>query len=478
MKLSQVLEGIETLQPISQDVDVTDITCDSRVAKQGYIFAAIKGLTVDRLDFVPDVVKAGAVAILSDRPVETSVPVILVKNVRLAFGLIASHLFPSPNLKKLAITGTNGKTSSVFFTQQLLNKVGILTASMGTVGVNSPVWQENTTMTTADPDSLNKNFQKLQEKGVQVVCIEASSIGIEQDRIAGNIFEGGAFTNLTQDHLDLHKTMRNYLNAKKKLFDFVKADGVAVLNADIPEFQELKEYAQSKKLRLFTYGKNGTEAKLLSQEPTAKGQLLQLEVLGKKYTLQFPVIGDFQAYNLLDVLGLCYAAGADLKEIIPLAETLKAPDGRSEWVAEYNQGQIYVDYAHTPDALERLLISLRKHTTGRLICLFGCGGNRDNTKRPIMGEIANRLADVVYVTDDNPRDEDPASIRQMILQTCPKGIEVDNRVNAIHTAIDALQPDDLLVLAGKGHEDYQLIKGVKHHLYEKEEILNYLKTKQ
>ena len=478
MKLSEVLKGIEVLNSITQDVEVTDITCDSRQAKQGYIFAAIKGLVVDRLDFVPQVVEAGAVAILSDRPVETSVPVILVKNVRLAFGLIANRLFPSEKLKKLAVTGTNGKTSSVFFTQQLLNKLGILTASMGTVGIDSPVWHEPSSMTTADPDVLNKTFQRLQEKEVQVVCIEASSIGIEQDRIAGNVFEGAAFTNLTQDHLDLHKTMRNYLNAKKKLFDFVKPGGIAVLNADIPEFEELKEYALSKGLRLFSYGKNGQEAKLISQEPTAKGQLLTIEVLGKKYTIQFPVIGDFQAYNLLDVLGLCYAAGADLEKIIPLAEELKAPEGRSEWIAEYNHGQIYVDYAHTPDALERLLVSLRKHTTGRLICLFGCGGNRDNTKRPIMGEIANRLADVVYVTDDNPRDEDPAVVRQMILKACPKGIEVDNRVNAIHTAIDALQPDDLLVLAGKGHEDYQLIKGVKYHLYEKEEILNYLKTKK
>lgn len=277
-------------------------------------------------------------------------------------------------------------------------------------------------------------------------------------------FEAAAFTNLTRDHLDYHKTMAAYLEAKSKLFqNHLKKGGVAVLNADIPEYETLCSICAEKGARILSYGHQNADLQIISQMPMENGQQLELNLMGKRVSVFFPVVGDFQVMNCLAAIGLCLGIGADLDALVRLIPTLKAPVGRMDLVSELDNGaKVYVDYAHTPDAVERVLISLRAHTKGKLVCLLGCGGNRDKGKRPQMGAIAQQLADVVYITDDNPRFENPAEIRAEIKAACPKGIEIAHRSNAIEQAMRSLEKDDVLAVLGKGHESGQIIQGVSY----------------
>ena len=430
--------------------------------KDGFIFVALKGAKKDGANFVPEAVKNGAALVLAEREIDASVPVVIVPNLREKVSVLASRMYPSDKLIKVAVTGTNGKTSSVFYVQQLLNAIGIKTASLGTIGVDMGEKHVAGSMTTPDAVTLNKTLQLLENEGVRVVALEASSHGLDQGRLKGLTFRAGAFTNLTQDHLDYHRTMEAYLKAKEKLFsEYVAVDGVAVLNADIPEFNSLKQIAESRGERVISYGQNGTELKLMAQKPVADGQEIEFEAFGKKYALKIQIVGAFQVMNLFAAIGLCIGAGAKAEDLIALLPQLKAPAGRIESMGTLPNGaRVYVDYAHTPDAVERVLISLRSHTKGKLVCLMGCGGDRDKTKRPLMGAAAEKYADEVYVTDDNPRSENPADIRRAILEACPKGKEYDNRETAIHKAVHDLGPDDVLVIMGKGHEAGQNVNGI------------------
>ena len=396
---------------------------------------------------------------LAEQDISASVPVVVLPDLRRKVSRLAAAFYPSEKVIKLAVTGTNGKTSTVFYVQQLLNRLNIQAASLGTIGIDIGTNHTAGHMTTPDAVALNKTLNHLQAQGIRVVALEASSHGLDQGRLDGLTFAAGAFTNLTQDHLDYHKTMEAYLAAKEHLFaDYVTAGGFAVLNADDSSFEQLKTIALKQGEKVISYGRKGMDLQLIQQKPTTDGQDIVLKVFGKEYATHLNIVGDFQASNLCAALGLCLGAGAKVEDLIPLLPTLQAPTGRLEWMgATPTGGQVFVDYAHTPDAVERVLKSLRAHTENRLICVLGCGGNRDTTKRPLMGAAANNLADVVYVTDDNPRLENPADIRRAIMAACPKGIEMGNREEAIHAAIADLRAGDVVVLAGKGHEPGQTI---------------------
>ena len=460
------------------DIEFNGITEKATEVQEGYVFCALKGTKANGADFVPEAVQKGAVAILTDQDLSSEVPVIKVANPRALLTQIAAKLYSSEQLKKVAVTGTNGKTSTVYYVSEIMNKLGVLTASMGTIGVASPTINIAGSMTTPDAVTLNKTLHTLQEKGIQVVAMEASSHGLDQGRLNGNVIVAGAFTNLTRDHLDYHKTMENYLAAKAKLFsEGIQENGTAVLNSDIPEYAFLKELCLKRGLKIISYGKNADTLKLIKQTPTPNGQDLMIQVDGKEVVISTKIYGDFQAYNILTAVGLCMGLGKSWKEIEPILSELTPPAGRLENVGETPSGaQVFVDYAHTPDALERVLTSLRPHTKNQLCCLFGCGGNRDTGKRAQMGEIADRLADKIYITDDNPRDEDPSPIRAAIKEACPKGEEYDNRREAIRISIQNLKEGDVLVLAGKGHESGQLIKGVNYPFNDKIEAQLVLKS--
>ncbi len=437
--------------------------------KPGDIFYAIKGVHKDGADFVPQAIQQGAVKIVADHFIECSVPVEVVSDVRREFARSCVKQHPSSQLKKVAVTGTNGKTSTVYFVQQLMNLLGHKAVSLGTIGQDGCWGHIEGHMTTLSPEHLSVTLAQLQEKGTQIVVMEASSHGLDQGRLCGHHLTGGAFTNLTRDHLDYHQTMERYLQAKSHLFDeLMDETGTAVLNADIPEFEVLKKIVLSRHQACISYGYHGETLILKSQVPTSDGQHLVLGYNGKEYALDIKIFGDFQAMNLLAAFGLCLSLGENFERLISKASELRAPPGRLELVGKLKNGAgVFVDYAHTPDGLEQVLKSLRKHTSARLVCLFGCGGDRDTGKRPQMGQIANQLADDIFVTDDNPRTENPALIRSAILQACPKGHEELNRRMAIFHAINSLQPNDILVLAGKGHEDGQEIQGIQYPFNDK-----------
>lgn len=452
--------------------EVEDISLSAQAVTKNCIFAAVKGTQKDGADFIDTAVQNGAIAVLTDRSnIQAPVPLIVVDNVAHAAARAADLLYPTPNLKKIAVTGTNGKTSTVYFVREILNSIGYCAASLGTLGIESPVLKTGGSMTTPDCVTLHRSLKKLADKGVEFVAMEASSHGLAQGRLDGISFLGSGFTNLTRDHLDYHGTMENYFAAKIRLFsERTDLNGTVVLNADVPEFQTLEAIAQKRNIRVFSYGIKGKTLRLISQRSTPGGQDVVFNVLGKKYAVSLNVFGDFQVMNILCSAGLCLAAGIPVKQVMNALPQLKAPEGRMEMVVQINSARVFVDYAHTPDALERVLKSLRAHTDKRLICVFGCGGNRDTGKRAQMGEIASRLADVVYVTDDNPRFENPAVIRNAILEACPKGIECRSRIEALYLALHDLQRGDVCVVCGKGHETGQTVSGMVYHYNDKTEI--------
>ena len=453
------------------DLEITNISCNSADIKSGGLFFAVKGVKTNGADFVPNAVQNGAVAVICEQRIEAAVPVIIVSDIRVVMAKIADAFYPSESVEKVAVTGTNGKTSSVYYVAQILNALGVPTASMGTIGIDSPMLKKNGSMTTPDACHLHQNLNELMGAGIQVVAMEASSHGLHQNRLSAVPLAAGAFTNITQDHLDYHKTMADYFKAKTQILDLIETGGSIVLNADIAEYETLKNKAIEKGLKVISYGMNGEELRLLSHKPISCGQRIEIFAFGRNYDLGLNIVGDFQIMNILCAVGLCVALNKDIDDVMAVVPSLKAPAGRLEHVATLQNGaSIYVDYAHTPDALERVLKTMRVHTKGQLVCVFGCGGNRDASKRPLMGKIASESADKVYITDDNPRFENPAEIRTQIVEACPEGIEIGDRHLAIATAVANLQPDDVLIVAGKGHETGQTIKGTSYAFDDKIEV--------
>ncbi len=424
------------------------VTQDSREVKQGYLFAALKGESVDGREFINDAITNGAAFILADKDTqETSgARFILVDNPRKEFSSIVAGFHGKQPEHVVAVTGTNGKSSIVHFIDQLWQSIGEDGAFMGTLSGS---------MTTPDPVSLHKSLSKISGN----LAMEASSHGLEQYRMDGVKVNIAAFTNLTQDHLDYHGSMDDYLSAKLRLFsEILEHDGVAVLNADIPQYQELVASCGGR--RVLSYGENGKDIKLISLLVAGSSQKIEIEVMGENYSIAIPLVGKFQAMNVLCALACVIAQYPDkIGELVPALEKLEGAAGRLQQVAN----NIYVDYAHTPDALENVLEALRPHTKGKLICVFGCGGDRDKAKRPLMGAIAAKLADITVITDDNPRSENPAYIRAEILgganNTNSNIHEIADRREAISFAISQMGVDDILLVAGKGHEQGQIFDG-------------------
>jgi UDP-N-acetylmuramoyl-L-alanyl-D-glutamate--2,6-diaminopimelate ligase len=460
---------------LGHDPVLAGLTLDSRQVRPGYLFAAVAGSRANGASFVADAVKRGAVAVLaaSDAvlpPLDSSIVVVRDANPRRRVALMAAAFAGVQPATIVAVTGTNGKSSTVHFVRQLWSGLGVDAASVGTLGIFSSGFSRPAGLTTPDPVQLHADLATLAGEGVTHLAIEASSHGLDQHRLDGLKLSAAAFTNLTHEHLDYHESMDAYFKAKARLFEaLLPAGGTAVVNADDARAAALGEICHGRGIRFWTYGVHGREVRLLRDQPTTIGQHLQIEVLGTRYEVELPLVGDFQASNALAALGLVAATGGDVARSVKVLETLSGAAGRLQRVARHTSGApVYIDYAHKPEALETVLATLRPFAKGKLIVVFGCGGDRDRAKRPLMGEIATRLADLTIVTDDNPRSEQPEAIRREILRGIANDrknwIEVgDGRRAAIERGMAALgSPDDLLLIAGKGHETGQTIGGVTY----------------
>ncbi len=460
------LTGESQAAHVEVEVDITGLTSDSRDVRPGYLFAALDGSRVAGADFIPEALRLGAAAVLA--PPGTSpegappnaARLITDDNPRRRFAEMAARFFVRQPRTIAAVTGTNGKTSTVTFLRELWRGSGHRAASLGGLGVEGDGPTSAAALTTPDPVALHRTLAALAEANVAHCALEASSHGLDQHRLDGVRLSACAFLNLTRDHLDYHHDLETYFTAKARLFDDVMAPGGdAVLNADSPYTPRLTEICRARGHRVVMFGESEGDVRLMARSDEEFGQHIELELFGKPYNLDIPLPGAFQVQNLMAAASLALVTGMGSDDVAAGLPHLAAVRGRLELAVRLDNGApIYIDYAHTPDALSAALGSLRPNVSGRLIVLFGCGGDRDAGKRPQMGEIATDLADVVYVSDDNPRYEDPASIRREILGACPGAIEIDGRGDAIAAAIGEMRKDDLLLIAGKGHEQGQSIK--------------------
>ncbi len=446
------------------EVEIRGLSADSRRIEPGFLFAALPGSKADGRSFISEAASRGAVAVLAPpgTPVPSGVALVADDNPRRRLALMAARFHGRQPRLVAAVTGTSGKTSTAEFTRQIWGLLGHPAASLGTLGMIAPAGREYLSLTTLDPVELHRRLADLARAGVERLAMEASSHGLDQFRLDGVEVTAAAFTNLSRDHLDYHGSMEAYLASKRRLFaEVMPAGRAAVLNCDAPEFDGLADLCRRRRHRLIAFGRGGGDLRLLAQRPEADGQRLEIDVFGRRESVFFPVAGAFQADNLLAALGLAVACGEAASRMIEIVPRLVGVPGRIERVARHPNGApIYVDYSHKPGALEAVLRALRPHARGRLVVVFGCGGDRDRGKRPLMGEVAARLADRAIVTDDNPRSEDPAVIRREILAGAPGAVEIGDRRQAIRQAVAELAPDDLLVIAGKGHETGQTAGGV------------------
>ncbi len=457
--------------------DFTGLTSDSRKVKPGYLFAALAGTKTDGAKFVQDAVARGASAVLGTPALESDVaalgvPFIPSENPRLGLARYAAAFYDAQPETVAAVTGTKGKSSIVAFLREIWTALGKPAASLGTVGVIAPNGVMPLSHTTPDPVEIHELLATLKADGVDHLAIEASSHGLDQHRLDGVRISGCGFTNITRDHMDYHATFEDYLAAKLRLFgEVVEQGGVAVVNADADHADRFIEAARARKLRLITVGMAGDTIRLVSLTGHGDAQKLQVVYAGGTYDIDLPLAGTFQASNALVAAGLAIGLGEEAGKVFAALEHLKGAPGRMEKVAFVNGAPIYVDYAHTPDSLQKVLEALRPHTQNRLHVVFGCGGDRDRGKRPLMGAVAVKLADDVIVTDDNPRSEEPAAIRAEILAAATGAREIGDRAQAIQKAVAELQVGDVLVIAGKGHETGQQIKGEVYPFSDREQAV-------
>jgi UDP-N-acetylmuramoyl-L-alanyl-D-glutamate--2,6-diaminopimelate ligase len=459
MKLSDILDGIAQTDAAAGAIDVHGVTADSRAVKPGDLFVAISGTKDDGLRFAADAAKAGAAAILSERgDASAGIPVVVVPSARRALSLAASKLHPRQPATIAAVTGTSGKTSVAAFTRQIWEAAGYAAASIGTTGVVSPKGETYGSLTTPDPVALHRMLDELAGEGVTHLAMEASSHGLDQHRLDGVRVAAGGFTNLSRDHLDYHSDLESYLRAKLRLFeDLIVAGGAAVISADHAESKPVIEAASKRGLRVFTVGRDGDDIRIEKNLIDGYAQKVTLQFEKRRHELHLPLVGEFQIENALVAAGLAIVTGTPPEAALAALEDLEGARGRLEFAGQKNGAPVFIDYAHKPDALAKTLEALRPYVKRRLVVVFGCGGNRDQGKRPIMGAIAVEKAERVIVTDDNPRKEDPATIRAEILKAAPGAIEIPDRGEAIRRTIGELERGDVLVIAGKGHESGQIV---------------------
>ncbi|MBR0559103.1 UDP-N-acetylmuramoyl-L-alanyl-D-glutamate--2,6-diaminopimelate ligase [Neokomagataea anthophila] len=463
MRFSELLRLCNVTAKPTADTNISAITADSRAVRPGSVFVALRGAKQDGAAFVQAATQAGAYAIISDHPLITDLPHVVDPNARHTLAKAAAILAGPQPAHIAAVTGTNGKSSTAEFLRQFWELQGHKAASLGTLGLNTSVdIPAPPSLTTPDPVSLAQTLAALAKAGVTHVALEASSHGLIQHRLDGVTLDAAGFSNLTRDHLDYHGTIEAYREAKLRLFKtLLPTTGRAALNADMDAdtASSLRDIAQSRGLDLRTIGEAGATLRLLETRPTPQGQIIRLALSGEEQPeFTFPLPGRFQIENALLAAAMIWKDENEARELLTLLPQLTGVPGRCERVAVLPNGAAaYVDYAHTPDALARVLTSLRPHTDGRLIVVFGAGGDRDRGKRPLMGEAASRHADVVIVTDDNPRTEDATTIRAEILAATPNAREIADRHDAIATGLDSLSAGDILIIAGKGHETGQIV---------------------
>ncbi len=499
MKISNILEKITQdviIKSGKKNAEISDIAINSRLVQKNSIFFALKGLAMDGNKFIQDAIDKGASIIVSNQDFDSDV---LQKNdctfinVKNCFNLLIEFLqifYNKLPCNIYAVTGTNGKTSTAEFIRQILQLINKESASIGTLGVvcsqeikkNIP----DSSLTTPDIVTIYKILHILKANNIDDVAIEVSSIGFEQNRVAGLNINCGIFTNFTQDHLDYHSDMNEYFRCKMLLFNnILQKNSPAVINSDIPEALQIKEICQKNGLQIFDYGKKAQKLQIINIENENFGQKISFRFLDKEFFFNIQSSAKFEAYNIFCALTTIIAKynlqKEQIEELLPKLQRLKSAQGRMQRVAILpNKAQIFIDFAHTPDSLIKILQQARNMTKSRLLILFGCGGDRDTKKRPQMGKIACELADLAIITDDNPRYEDPAQIRYDIVKSCKKDkfIEIEDRKIAIKKAISLLQENDILILAGKGHEKYQIIGDKKIELDEEKIITKHLNDKK
>ncbi len=473
--LSDLLKGAGSTPP---RLMIEGVNADSRAIRPGDAFFATPGLRTHGDAFAAQAKANGAMVMVTDREpsADPGMPVVVVSDVRAAYARAAARQFaPQPDTI-VGVTGTNGKSSIVSFVRQIWTACGINAASVGTVGIETAKGLTPGELTTPDALSLHRDLGRLREQGIDHVAMEASSQGLDQRRVDGVKFNAVAFTNLSRDHLDYHADMAEYRDAKVRLFtDLIADGGAAIVNVDDAEHEPFMFAALGAGATLMTVGRQGAWFEIESVVNEGYGQRVKGHLIGEPEEFHLPLTGAFQASNAVVALGLAMATGAPKKGAIESLGKLKGARGRLELVAEHNGAAIFVDYAHKPVALETALTSLRPYARKTLSVVFGAGGDRDKGKRPMMGEIAGRLADSVIVTDDNPRTEDATAIRGEIMGAMTGAREIADRRKAIESAVKALRPGDVLLIAGKGHEDYQIVGTTKHHFSDHEVVLETLK---
>ncbi len=461
MTLSELLTDSAKLDTRAAAIEVAGLTADSRAVKRGYVFVAVPGNKSDGLAFAAAAAAAGACAVVGERAPEglpAGAVFVPVKNARRALALAAARFYPRQPATIAAVTGTSGKTSVAAFTRQIWAALGAQAASIGTIGVVTPKHEVYGSLTTPDPIALMRTLDELAGEGVTHLAMEASSHGLDQHRLDGVRVSAAGFTNITRDHLDYHPSIEAYLAAKLRLFEaLVVAGGTAVIDVDHEHSDKVVATAKARGLKLLTVGRKGEGIALLSTEINGFAQTLKIAHGGKQFTLALPLVGGFQVENALVAAGLAIATGSAAAPVFAALENLQGAKGRLDLVGNKDGAPIFVDYAHKPDALAKALEALRPYVKRKLIVVFGAGGDRDQGKRPLMGAIAAENADSVIVTDDNPRSENPAAIRAVILKAAPGAIEIGDRHEAIRSAIAGLRAGDVLLIAGKGHETGQII---------------------
>ena len=450
---------------------------NSRLIKPGQTFVAIKGYTVDGHDYIEDAIKNGATAVIAQKEVKCDVPVTVVENSAEYYQklLVKEYKDEFKDLKLIGITGTNGKTTSAYLTYQMLLDLGKKAAYIGTIGFMCGDYFKELPNTSPEILTTYKLLEKAKEMECEYVVMEVSNFALDQKRIEGLEFVAGAFTNLTEDHLDYHKTMENYLKAKLLLTDYIKKDGVLLVNKDDEASEKFIEKFKNTK----TFGYGNADYDILSDDIYPDHTDIIFKVDEKEYKVTTNLTSKFNVYNYFTMFSILHELGFEINELIEKTKDLKAPKGRCE-TYKVKDGFAVVDYAHTPDAVLKTVTAYKELAKGRVITLVGCGGDRDPLKRPIMGEIASNYSDYVIFTNDNPRTEDPKNIMKDIL----KGVKKDNyevcldRREAIKKALDMIKKNDIVLLLGKGHEDYQILGHTKVHLDDSEEILKYIEKSE
>ena len=489
MLLSNVLINLEEKKKLNFkkfNPDIKGIHCDSRKISKNFIFVAAKGENNDGHKYIGDAIKKGAIFIVIEKKEleknlkEKKINFIYTKNSKFFLSRIVANFYVNQPNYISAVTGTNGKTSVAFIANEIWKNCNIKSAFIGTLGLISEKYKKKLELTTENSVEIYKILSILYKKKINNICCEASSHGLDQYRLDGIKLDVAAFTNISQDHFDYHGNFKNYFNSKMRLFlKILKKNGIAIINSDLPETKKILNLCKKSRIKTFTYGYNSTDLKLITYYEQNNSQKIIINHKNKIFSYTIPMIGNFQVYNSLCAICLVYFSGIPIVKCLKAIQNISQIPGRLENIRIPKKMKkkisIFIDYAHTPDALKKSLQTLKKNSF-KLSIVFGCGGDRDKKKRPLMGKIANSLADKIYITDDNPRYESAKKIRKEIISHCPKAIEIKSRYLAIKTAINNCEEGENLLIAGKGHEDYQIIGKKICKFSDKDTVLKLLKN--